>query len=156
MTDRKPAVLVVEDEPLILMTTIDAFEEAGFEAIDALNGEQALQRLDERPDIRAIFTDVNMPGLYDGVELACWGDHFEVAKADQAYCDNRRAQLDAHGLHCHAISAHLVGQAVCDLIDERHKTILPDYVYGDGDPEGVRRRAAGISQTDRGLGWFLA
>ncbi|MDO6415774.1 response regulator [Sphingomonas sp. BIUV-7] len=70
MSMRKPAVLVVEDEPLILMSTIDAFEEAGFEAIDALDGEQALQRLGERPDIRAIFTDVNMPGTPDGVELA--------------------------------------------------------------------------------------
>jgi CheY-like chemotaxis protein len=70
MISAKPAVLVVEDEPLILMSTVDAFEEAGFEAIDALDGDQALQRLDERPDIRAIFTDVNMPGRYDGVELA--------------------------------------------------------------------------------------
>lgn len=79
---------------------------------------------------------------YDGLELACWGDHFEVAKADQAYCDAKRAQLDGAGLKCFAISAHLVGQAVCDLIDERHKTILPDYVWGDGNPEGVRQRAA--------------
>ena len=79
---------------------------------------------------------------YDGVELACWGDHFEVAKADQAYCDHRRTQLKQQGLQCHAISTHLVGQAVCDLIDERHKTILPDYIYGDGNPEGVRQRAA--------------
>jgi sugar phosphate isomerase/epimerase len=46
------------------------------------------------------------------------------------------------GLQCHAISAHLVGQAVCDNIDARHKQILPDYIYGDGKPEGVRRRAA--------------
>lgn len=79
---------------------------------------------------------------YDGLELACWGDHFEVNKADQAYCDAKRAQLEAAGLKCFAISAHLVGQAVCDLIDERHKAILPDYVWGDGDPEGVRQRAA--------------
>ena len=79
---------------------------------------------------------------YDGVELACWGDHFEVARADQAYCDAKRALLDAHGLKCYAISTHLVGQAVCDNIDARHKTILPDYVWGDGDPEGVRQRAA--------------
>ncbi|PZU07969.1 response regulator [Sphingomonas sp.] len=70
MNSPKPAILVVEDEPLILMSTIDAFEEAGFEAIDALDGDQALQRLEERPDIRAIFTDVNMPGRYDGVQLA--------------------------------------------------------------------------------------
>ena len=40
------------------------------------------------------------------------------------------------------ISTHLVGQAVCDRIDERHKGILPDYIWGDGDPEGVRHRAA--------------
>jgi CheY-like chemotaxis protein len=70
MTDAKPAVLVVEDEPLILMSTIDAFEEAGFEALEAFDAEQAIRRLEERPDIRALFTDVNMPGLYDGVELA--------------------------------------------------------------------------------------
>ncbi len=79
---------------------------------------------------------------YDGLELACWGDHFEVAKADAAYCKAKRALLEKYGLQCQAISAHLVGQAVCDRIDERHKSILPDYVWGDGDPEGVRKRAA--------------
>ncbi len=79
---------------------------------------------------------------YDGVELACWGDHFEVAKADVAYCEAKRALLVEHGMQCHAISTHLVGQAVCDNIDARHEAILPDYIYGDGDPEGVRQRAA--------------
>ena len=79
---------------------------------------------------------------YDGVELACWGDHFEVDKADAAYCRAKRELLDQHGMKCYSISTHLVGQAVCDNIDERHKAILPDYVYGDGDPEGVRQRAA--------------
>jgi len=79
---------------------------------------------------------------YDGVELCCWGDHFEVAKADRAYCDAKRALLSENGLVCRAISAHLVGQAVCDNIDARHAQILPDHVYGDGEPEGVRRRAA--------------
>jgi sugar phosphate isomerase/epimerase len=79
---------------------------------------------------------------YDGLELACWGDHFEVEKADQAYCDAKRAKLKAAGMQCHAISTHLVGQAVCDNIDPRHKQILPGHIYGDGDPEGVRQRAA--------------
>lgn len=79
---------------------------------------------------------------YDGLELACWGDHFEVAKANAAYCKAKRALLKKHGLEVFAISAHLVGQAVCDNIDERHKCILPDYVWGDGKPEGVRKRAA--------------
>src|SRR6185436_6273402 len=50
--------------------------------------------------------------------------------------------LSDHGLGCFAISTHLVGQAVCDPIDVRHRAILPEHVWGDGDPEGVRRRAA--------------
>ncbi len=79
---------------------------------------------------------------YDGVELACWGDHFEVEKADQAYCSARRSLLEQHGIQCQALSAHLVGQAVCDRIDERHRAILPPHVWGDGSAEGVRQRAA--------------
>ncbi|MFG2732929.1 sugar phosphate isomerase/epimerase, partial [Streptomyces canus] len=61
---------------------------------------------------------------YDGLELACWGDHFEVDKAlaDPSYLDSRHALLDKYGLKCWAISNHLVGQAVCDaIIDERHQ-----------------------------------
>ncbi|MGA2233063.1 MAG: sugar phosphate isomerase/epimerase family protein [Tepidisphaeraceae bacterium] len=81
---------------------------------------------------------------YDGLELACWGDHFDVpaALSDPGYLPQRWRILGDHGLTCHAISAHLVGQAVCDLIDERHKSILPAPVWGDGRPEGVRQRAA--------------
>jgi sugar phosphate isomerase/epimerase len=81
---------------------------------------------------------------YDGLELACWGDHFDVAKAnrDAAYCDSRKRLLERHKLKVWAISNHLVGQAVCDEIDERHKAILPATVWGDGKAEGVRRRAA--------------
>ena len=79
---------------------------------------------------------------YDGLELACWGDHFEVDKADQAYCDAKRELLASKGLECKAISTHLVGQAVSDNIDERHKAILPDYIWGDGNPADVKKRAA--------------
>jgi sugar phosphate isomerase/epimerase len=81
---------------------------------------------------------------YDGLELACWGDHFDVVKAlnDKNYVKQRWEILADHKLTAYAISAHLVGQAVCDLIDERHKSILPEEVWGDGDPEGVRQRAA--------------
>ncbi|HXS69665.1 MAG TPA: sugar phosphate isomerase/epimerase [Candidatus Polarisedimenticolia bacterium] len=81
---------------------------------------------------------------YDGVELACWGDHFEVdrALAEPDYVGKKWALLQKHGLDCFAVSAHLVGQAVCDLIDARHQAILPPDVWGDGEPEGVRRRAA--------------
>ena len=81
---------------------------------------------------------------YDGLELACWGDHFDVQKAlnEPGYTEGRHELLAEHGLKCYAISNHLVGQAVCDPIDERHKAIVPEHVWGDGDPEGVRQRAA--------------
>jgi len=81
---------------------------------------------------------------YDGIELACWGDHFEVDKAlaEDDYCSRKRDLLESHDLQCQAISAHLVGQAVLDPIDQRHQSIIPDYVWGDGDPAGVNQRAA--------------
>lgn len=81
---------------------------------------------------------------FDGLELACWGDHFEVDKAlaDDAYVKNKRDVLDKYGLQCFAISSHLVGQCICDPIDTRHKSILPARIWGDGEPEGVRQRAA--------------
>jgi sugar phosphate isomerase/epimerase len=81
---------------------------------------------------------------YDGLELACWGDHFEVdrAVADPGYVRSRRALLERHGLRCWSVGAHLVGQAVSDPINERHRAVLPPEVWGDGDPEGVRNRAA--------------
>jgi len=79
---------------------------------------------------------------YDGLEVTCGGNHFEVDKADEAYCKAKRAVLDKYGLKIFAISNHLVGQCVTDVIDERHKSILPAYVWGDGSCEGVRSRAA--------------
>jgi sugar phosphate isomerase/epimerase len=81
---------------------------------------------------------------YDGVELACWGDHFDVEKAlsDDSYVQSRRDVLEQHGLQVFAISNHLVGQAVADRIDERHQNILPDRIWGDGNADGVRARAA--------------
>jgi sugar phosphate isomerase/epimerase len=81
---------------------------------------------------------------FDGLELACWGDHFEVdrALAEPDYAAGRRALLERHGLGCWSIGNHLVGQAVCDPIDERHRAVLPPDVWGDGEPEGVRQRAA--------------
>ncbi len=81
---------------------------------------------------------------YDGLELACWGDHFEVDQAlkDDNYCKAKRATLDKLGLKVFAISNHLVGQCICDNIDARHKAILGPEIWGDGKPEGVRQRAA--------------
>ena len=79
---------------------------------------------------------------YDGLELACWGDHFEVDQATDDYCKAKRELLEKYNLTLFSISNHLVGQAVCDVIDSRHQAILPPRIFGDGDPEGVRQRAA--------------
>lgn len=81
---------------------------------------------------------------FDGLELACWGDHFEVDKAlaDDGYCRSQQEILERNHLNVLAIGAHLVGQAVCDRIDARHQAILPPEIYGDGEQEGVRTRAA--------------
>jgi sugar phosphate isomerase/epimerase len=81
---------------------------------------------------------------FEGLELACWGDHFEVdrAVAEPDYAARRRELLERHGLGCWSIGNHLVGQAVCDPIDARHKGVLAPEVWGDGEPEGVRTRAA--------------
>ena len=81
---------------------------------------------------------------YDGVELACWGDHFDAdaAATSDKYIKEKWELLADNGLTCFAVSSHLVGQAICDLIDERHKSILPPDVWGNGEPEGVRIRAA--------------
>jgi sugar phosphate isomerase/epimerase len=95
---------------------------------------------------------------YDGLELACWGDHFDVAAAvkDSGYVKGRWSILQKHGLKSLAISAHLVGQAVCDLIDQRHQSILPPEVWGDGKPEGVRQRAAArMIETARACRMFI-
>lgn len=62
--------------------------------------------------------------------------------SDDTYCARKRDLLEKHDLKLFAISNHLVGQAVLDIIDERHKSILPEYVWGDGDPAGVNQRAA--------------
>jgi sugar phosphate isomerase/epimerase len=87
---------------------------------------------------------------YDGLEVACWGDHLDVRRAatDDEYVADRKAILESHGLGLWAISNHLLGQAVCDdPIDQRHKGIVPAHVWGDGDPEGVRQRAAEEMKT---------
>ncbi len=75
---------------------------------------------------------------YDGLELACWGDHFDVQKAagSKAYCEDRHALLDKHGLKVWAISNHLAGQLVCDVNDQRGEAFAPPDTHGN--PETMR------------------
>ena len=97
------------------------------------------------------WTDLSLEDLaprlqewgYQGVELACWGDHFEVLRASEDdYCQAKLDLLARHDLQLAVLSNHRVGQAVCDRVEARHRRILPDHVWGDGDPDGVSQRAA--------------
>jgi two-component system, response regulator PdtaR len=63
-------VLVIEDEPLIRLHTIEVIEDLGFVAIEAENADAAVAILESRSDIDAVFTDVRMPGSMDGIQLA--------------------------------------------------------------------------------------
>jgi two-component system, response regulator PdtaR len=68
--NERPVVLLVEDEPLVRMFGADVLEEAGFEVVEAGDGDEALAVLEARTDIAVLFTDVNMPGSLDGLDLA--------------------------------------------------------------------------------------
>lgn len=66
----KPVVLVVEDEVLIRMNTVEMIEDAGFHALEAANADEAIALLEARLDIRVVFTDIDMPGSMNGIKLA--------------------------------------------------------------------------------------
>src|ERR1700712_5056826 len=70
MTAPQPLVLLVEDEALIRMMTCECLQDAGLRVIEAADGHEALRAVRDNPDIDLIFTDVNMPGSVDGLELA--------------------------------------------------------------------------------------
>ena len=66
----RPVVLVVEDEPLVRMDAADVLEQAGFEVIEAADARSAQEALERRSDIGVLFTDVQMPGAMNGLDLA--------------------------------------------------------------------------------------
>lgn len=66
----RPAVLVVEDEPLLRLTSMVMIEDAGFDAVEARDADEAIMVLEARTDIRVVFTDIEMPGSMDGLKLA--------------------------------------------------------------------------------------
>ncbi len=70
MTEQGHAILVVEDEAVVRLAAVDLVVEAGFEALEASNADDAIRILERRPDVRLVFTDVDMPGTMDGLRLA--------------------------------------------------------------------------------------
>jgi two-component system, response regulator PdtaR len=69
--ESKAAILVVEDETLIRIWAADLLEENGFSVLEAKDADAALRVLESRPDVKLLFTDVQMPGSLNGMELAC-------------------------------------------------------------------------------------
>lgn len=69
-TASRAVILLVEDEPMVRLVGADLLEDAGFEVVEAADGDEALSILETRPDVRVLFTDINMPGSLDGLELA--------------------------------------------------------------------------------------
>ncbi|QVL34228.1 sugar phosphate isomerase/epimerase [Telmatocola sphagniphila] len=80
---------------------------------------------------------------YAGFELTCYPGFIDVGRAssDSSYLSQIRETLSRYDLRIGVVSNHKVSQAICDLIDERHKALLPEVIWGDGKPEGVRKRA---------------
>ena len=87
---------------------------------------------------------------YDGLELACWGDHMDVEKAasDLNYCEEHLEKLAKHNLNVYAISNHLAGQLVCDPNnDSRSDLFAPDYCAGDAE----KKRAWAVDNMKKQL-----
>jgi len=82
---------------------------------------------------------------YQGLDLCCWGDHFEVQRAlgEEDYCPGKLSLLARQELSAPVLSVHRVSQAISDNPDSRHRELLPDYVWGDGNPQAVQQRALG-------------
>jgi CheY-like chemotaxis protein len=66
----RPLVLIVEDEPILRLAAVDMVEDAGFEAVEAADASHAVRILEARPDIRIVFTDIDMPRGINGIRLA--------------------------------------------------------------------------------------
>jgi CheY-like chemotaxis protein len=69
-TGQQPTVLVVEDQPLTRVATVETLEDAGFQVLEASNADEAIRILEARDNVRIMFTDIDMPGSMDGLKLA--------------------------------------------------------------------------------------
>jgi two-component system, response regulator PdtaR len=67
---RRPVVLIVEDEFMLRMDAADVIADAGFDVVEAGDADEAIAILEARPDIHVVFTDIQMPGVMDGLKLA--------------------------------------------------------------------------------------
>lgn len=96
---------------------------------------------------------------YDGLEIACWGDHMDVRKAakDPAYIREKKRVLKKYNLSCWALGAHLAGQCVGDDYDARLDAFAPAKVKGN--PEALRKWAVeemkAAAKAARNMGCYV-
>jgi sugar phosphate isomerase/epimerase len=96
---------------------------------------------------------------YDGLEIACWGDHMDVRKAagDAAYVREKKNVLKKHDLKCWALGAHLAGQCVGDEYDPRLEAFAPASVHGK--PEALCKWAVeemkAAARAARAMGCYV-
>ena len=73
---RQRAVLVVEDEILIRAAVAEFLRGAGYKVMEAANAAEAVAVFASRTQVDLVFSDINMPGPMDGVDLGRWiADH---------------------------------------------------------------------------------
>jgi len=101
----KPTLLVVEDELFLRLDLVDLATDAGFETIEAGSAAEAIAILEARTDIRAVFTDIRMPGEMDGIALAhfvrdCWPP--TVIVICSAIAQSKRSS-PGHHVYCKAV-----------------------------------------------------
>ncbi|MBR0925174.1 CheY-like chemotaxis protein [Bradyrhizobium ottawaense] len=70
MLTMKPVILIVEDEFLLRMDSVEILDDAGFEVIPAVNADEAVAILSAHTNVHLVFTDIQMPGSMDGLKLA--------------------------------------------------------------------------------------
>jgi len=63
-------ILVVEDETFIRLMAADSLADCGFDVIQACDAAEALHILETHEEVDILFTDINMPGEMDGLQLA--------------------------------------------------------------------------------------
>ena len=93
-------VLVVDDEPLIRLSVVDALQEEGLQALDASAADEALKVLLAGTDVSVLLTDVKMPGTMDGLDLVnhvatCWPNIAIIVMSGHAYADDPRIPASA-------------------------------------------------------------
>ena len=119
MTEPKTPVLVVEDEIFIRMVAVDTLAERGYSTLEAGDAADAIALIERTPGIALIFTDINMPGDKDGLDLAAevamrWPE-IEIIVTSGA----RRLSDDQIPDHGHFLSKPYSAAALSELVGEK-------------------------------------